>query len=160
MRDIVTRWSISFMLHLARKFGPLGWNLRPLGEDDFFRICRRERIKVEEMPLSVRGFYGVCKGKRFIALDSKMRGVARLFCMFHELGHHYLHAPKSTNSVNYFHLREEPKVKFEADAFAIIALIPQGLLKELMESEDYDEDNGLPSELLKERAELFARYGI
>ena len=148
------------MIHLARKVAHLGWNRRPLSEDDFFRICRREKIAVQEMPLSVRGFYGVCKGRRFIALDSKMRGVARLFTAFHELGHHFLHAPKATAQVNYFHLREEPKVKFEADAFAVVSLLPEPKLRRMLTTLEEEWEPGYTAEMIEFRLKVLATYGV
>jgi hypothetical protein len=35
----------------------IGWNERPLDEADFYRLCRRLKITVEELPLRVEGFY-------------------------------------------------------------------------------------------------------
>jgi len=65
----------------------IGWNQRPLGEDDFYHLCKRFRIGVQEMPLSVGGFYYRVMGRDFIAVDSKLSGPKKLAVMFHELGH-------------------------------------------------------------------------
>jgi Zn-dependent peptidase ImmA (M78 family) len=148
------------LFSLLAKFDSLGWNKRPLTEEDFFRICRRERIAVQEMPLSVRGFYGVCKARRFIALDSKMRGVARLFTAYHELGHHFLHAPKATMQVNYFHLREEPRVKLEADAFAAVALLPEPKLRRMLSIPVEEWEPGFTAEMIEFRLKVLELYRI
>jgi Zn-dependent peptidase ImmA (M78 family) len=145
---------------LLTKFERLGWNTRPLTEADFYRITRRERIRVVEMPLSVRGFYGVCKGKRFIALDSKMRGLPRLFTAWHEVGHHFLHAPKATAQVNYFHLREEPRVKLEADAFAVVALLPEPLLRSTIADGGDVFEEGFTRDMIELRLKILDLYGV
>jgi Zn-dependent peptidase ImmA (M78 family) len=147
------------MIFLADIFGKFGWNRRVLTQEDFARICRRERIRVEELPLSVRGFYGVCKGKRFIALDSRVRGVPRLFTAYHELAHHFLHVPKATASVNFFHLREDPKVKFEADAFAVVALIPEPLLRR-MPTWEIEEEFGYTRDMINFRLKVLDTFGV
>jgi Zn-dependent peptidase ImmA (M78 family) len=148
------------MQTLFANFKRLELNERALTEADFYRICRREKIKVEDLPLSVRGFYGVCKGKRFIALDSRLRGMPRLFTAFHELAHHFLHAPKATASVNFFHLREDPKVKLEADTFAAVALLPEPLLRKILaDGGDFDE-HGFTREMVTFRLKVLDLYGV
>lgn len=146
-------------IHIA-KFSKLGWNERALTEPDFYRICRRERIAVEELPLSVRGFYGTTGGRRFIAIDNRLRGVRWLFTAYHELAHHFLHAPRATATVNFFHLHEDRKVKFEADAFAAVALLPEPLLRRLLsEGADLSEE-GLTKEIVELRLKVLDLYGV
>lgn len=147
------------MFSLLAKFSRFGWNTRSLTIEDFYLICRRERIKIVEMPLLVPGFYMVCKGKRFICIDSRLRGVRWLHVAFHELAHHFLHAPAATASANFFHVREEPKVKFEAEAFAIIAMIPEPLLRSMLAGEIEDE-YGFPREMLEFRLKVLDLYGV
>lgn len=129
---------------------------RPLTARDFFRICRRERIKVFEIPLSVPGFYVVCKGKAYIYLNCRLRGVAWLLAAFHELGHHFLHAPPFATVALFYQLKPDTRQEKEAQAFAITAVIPEPLMKELLASGEYVEDEGLSAELLKDRCDLYA----
>lgn len=148
------------MLFLARFLPPFGWNRRRLTEKDFLRLCRRKRIFVKELPLSVPGFYGVCYGKRFIAIDAQLRDGERLFCMWHEMAHHLLHSPRSVASVNFYHLRVEPKVKFEADAFAVIALLPRPLLRQLLHAPALEWEAGFTQEMVNLRLKVLSVYKI
>lgn len=128
---------------------------RPLTSVDFYRLCRREKIKVIEIPLSVPGFYVVCKGKAYIYLNNRLRGIAWLLAAFHELGHHFLHAPPFATVALFYQLKPDTKQEKEAQAFAIIALIPEPLMRKLLASGEYTEDEGLSAELLKERCDLY-----
>jgi Zn-dependent peptidase ImmA (M78 family) len=116
-------------------------NTRALTEADFHRICRREKIKVVEMPLLVSGFFMTCKGRRFIVIDSRLRGVRWLHVAWHELAHHFLHAPRSASAASslFFKVREEGKVLFEAEACAAIALIPEPMLRSMLAGEIEEE---------------------
>lgn len=136
------------------------WNRRAFTMEDFYRYCRRKGIKVHEMPMLVAALYGVKRGRPHIYLDSRTKGVARLHAAWHELGHYLLHTPPYESVTYYYRLRPQTREEIEADAFAIVALIPEPLLKKLLAAEEYAEDYGLSAELLKERCELFARYGI
>jgi Zn-dependent peptidase ImmA (M78 family) len=135
-----------------------GLNSRALTEADFHKICRRERIKVVEMPLLVPGFYMVSRGRRFIVLDSRLRGVRWLHVAWHELAHHFLHAPKAAASVSFFQVREEPRVLFEAESFAAIALIPEPMLRALLAGEI--EDEGYTREMVELRLKVLELYGV
>lgn len=135
-------------------------NRRPVTVEDFEAFCRRRRITVHSIPLRVPGFFMVTRGQPHLYVNSALRGVAWLHAALHELAHYLLHTPPYETVAYFYRLKPHTREEVEADAFAILALIPQSLLKRLAESEEYAEDHGLPSELLKERAELFARYGI
>lgn len=148
------------MLLWARSLALPGWNRRRLTEADFLGLCQREAIILEEAPLSVPGFYGICHGKRFIAVDSRLRGEKRLFCLWHEMAHHLLHAPRSIASVNFYHLREEPKVKFEADAFAAVALLPRAFLRQLLKTPETEWEMGFAAEIVEVRLKVLRFYKI
>ena len=51
----------------------IGWNDRPLDENDFYTICKRFRIGVTEMPLTSGGFYYRVLGKDYIAVSQERR---------------------------------------------------------------------------------------
>ena len=65
----------------------IGWNERPLGEADFYRLCKRLKVNVTEMPLRTGGFYYRVLGKDHIAIDSRLTGAKKLLVQFHELAH-------------------------------------------------------------------------
>lgn len=144
---------------LARKFESLniGWNHRPLAEGDFYRLCRREKVKAVELPLRVPGFYMVCGGRRFIHLDSRLRGSRWLHTAFHELAHHYLHAPASASVAKFFKLTPNSKEEFEAEVFAVVALMPEPKLRRLLCEEI--EDAHL-KEIVHFRLKVLDTYGF
>lgn len=144
---------------LLAKFKPLGWNRRALTEADFHRICRRERISVAEMPLPVPGYYMVCRGKSFIVIDARQRGVHWLYTAFHELAHHFLHVPDPNATAIYFRRAPQSKAEFEAEAFAVVALIPEPLLRELL-TLPVEEMNGFTRDMLEFRLQVLDIYGI
>jgi hypothetical protein len=101
-----------------------GWDERAFTEKDFYRLCNRFGILVfEENPedMDQAGMYTVVEGIPVIFIDKTLRGLKRLWVMFHELGHHLLHTPEtcffSDSTVN--------KAQSEANAFAACALIPR-----------------------------------
>ena len=132
-----------------------GWNERPLGERDFYRLCKRFHITVTEMPLVTGGFYYRVKGRDFIAISSYLTGPKRLFVMFHELGHYLLHVPDNGVTANFHNVGRRTRKEREADLFALCALIP----KTQIENAEAD-DLGLDPKLVAERLDLFAARGI
>lgn len=137
----------------------LGWNERRLTEQDFHRICKRFNVKAVEMPLRTNGFYYRVMGRDFIAIDSRLSGVMKLFVQFHELAHFLLHTPESGATANFHGVGRQTRCEREADAVALCALIPQKLLNDRMASEIAEID-GLPPDLVAERLQIFARYGF
>lgn len=137
-----------------------GLNTRTLTEEDFFRICRRHRIKVVEYPLeSSPGFYMVCKGRSMIAVDSRLRGVRRMYVLWHELAHYFLHVPPHTTGARWFRLRPGTKEEFEAEVLAAIALIPEPLLRSMLAGE-IEDMNEYPREMLEFRLKVLELYGV
>lgn len=104
-----------------------GLDVRPLTEEDFFEICRREDITVLEQDVPT-SFYMRCDSVPVIVLKRSERGLRRLFSAFHELGHHFLHGGRS-DSLALFRGSRESKSELEADAFAAIALCPATALQ-------------------------------
>jgi hypothetical protein len=69
---------------------------RPLRMRDFYRICRREGIRVffEESTIGKElGYYGTSKDGsiRMIRINPELRGLKRRRVAAHELAHHFLH---------------------------------------------------------------------
>ena len=135
-----------------------GWNERALDEADFYRLCKRFRIRVTEMPLAAGGFYYRVMGRDFIAVDSRLSGPEKLVVLFHELGHFLLHTPDSGATANFHGVGRRTRKEREADVFAICAVIPQTLIRTYTIVELIDQ--GFPAELVAERFAIFDRYGI
>ena len=61
----------------------IGWNERPLDIARLYRICKRFRISVQEMPLTTDGFYYRVMGRDYIAVDSRLAEPRKLFVLAH-----------------------------------------------------------------------------
>lgn len=133
-----------------------GWNERPVDEDAFMRLCEKRKIKVQLMPLTVKGFYTCTRRRHFISIDPRLTPFERLVTMLHEFGHYLMHAP-SLEKVEYFCGSDEnTRDEIEADTFAFCAVLPVEMLK-----------TGDPEELaamygttfLMRRLEIYERFG-
>lgn len=135
------------------------WNKRPLTEADFHKLCRKHKVTVQEMPLTVSGFYYCAMGRHFIAIDSRLSPQTKLFVMFHEFAHFLLHAPSGTATANYHGIGKRTRAEIEADSFALCALMPlawvtKGRLAELAADAGYD------AKLIDDRLSVFERHGL
>ena len=137
----------------------IGWNERPLTEADFHRLCRRFRITAEELPLRVSGFYYCVAGRHFIAIDSKLPPRKKLFVMFHELAHYLMHVPDQNATANYHGVGRQTRKEREADAFALVALIPKIWL-ETRSPDEMIRDEGVTPGDLAVRYALFETHGV
>jgi Zn-dependent peptidase ImmA (M78 family) len=136
----------------------IGWNERELGDEDVYRICRKHKVEIVEMPLRVSGFYYRVKGRDFIAINSLLTGKKRLAVMFHELGHFLLHVPDSGATANFHRVGMRTRKEREADLFALCAMIPTAKLSETSDEELIHE--GFDEELVAERLDIFRTYGL
>jgi Zn-dependent peptidase ImmA (M78 family) len=136
----------------------IGWNELALTETDFYRICKRFRIKVTEMPLSSGGFYYRVMGKDFIAVDSKLTGPKKLFVLFHELGHYLLHVPDSGVTANFHGVGCKTRKEREADLFALCAILPKNIIQDQTAQALIDE--GFPAEMVAQRFAVYENKGI
>ncbi len=135
-----------------------GWNERPLDENDFYRLCKRYKVTVQEMPLRVGGFYYRVMGRHFIAVDSRLAGPAKLAVLFHELGHFLLHTPETGATANFHGVGHRTRKEQEADVFALCALLPRSLIETRAVQELVDD--GFPAEMVSERFVIFERYSV
>ena len=128
-------------------------------ETDFYRICRKEKVKVFEIPLRVHihGYYSNYRGRSYIILNSRITEAEKLETAFHELGHHYLHAPVA-QSVFFDSQSLSNRQEIEAQAFALLALIPLPLLRQFEENPSLLDD--YPPELVGQRLKLFEICGV
>jgi len=136
----------------------IGWNKRPLGEDDFYLLCRRFKVTVVEMPLRTNGFYYCVRGRHFIAVDSKLSHIKKLLVMFHEFAHFIMHSPDTNTTASFHGLGQKTRKEREADAFALCALIPKAWIEERDISEMLDD--GFSMELLSKRARVFEQLKL
>lgn len=137
----------------------IGWNQLPLTEVEFYRVCKRFKINVVEMPLRTGGFYYRVMGRDFIALDSRLAGPRKLAVLFHELGHFLFHAPESGATANFHGVGRRTRKEREADVFALCALIPRPMIESRSLQELIEED-GLPDDLVRERLAILERHNL
>ena len=149
------------MLLLAESIARLKirWNERPLSEDDFHRLCKRHKITVQEMPLRVSGFYYCVMRRHFIAIDSKLPPAKKLFVMLHEFAHYLLHAPCGTETASYHRIGYRTRTEIEADAFALCPMMPRAWVESELFAE-LAEEAGLDLDLVRERLEIYDRFGL
>ena len=138
----------------------IGWNERPLDEAGFYRLCRRFRISVAEMPLATGGFYYRVKGRDFVAIDCRLTGVERLLVMYHELAHFLFHAPESGATANFHHVGRKTRVEREADAFALCCVIPRSWIETRLADDLLSTDDHISAQIFRERLALYETYGI
>jgi Zn-dependent peptidase ImmA (M78 family) len=149
------------MLFFLDKFSDLKchWNKKPLTDEDFYRLGKRHKITVQEMPLRVSGFYYCMLGRHYIAINSRLGHPKKLFVMFHEFAHYLIHAPDSGATANFHGIGKKTRKEFEADAFAVCALIPRPVV-ESRSVQDLIEVEGLPEELVRQRIDLLGLLSI
>lgn len=147
-----------FLLKRIDELGT-GWNERQLTDVDFYRLCNRFNIGVQEMPLSVCGFYYRVMGRDFIAIDSKLRGPERLAVMFHELGHSLFHTPETGPTANFHGVGHRTRKECEADVFALCAVLPRSAIENRRPQELID-DEGLSFAIVTARYQIFERFGL
>ena len=138
---------------------PCQWNKKPLMQDDFYRLCRRHKVTVQEMPLRVSGFYYCLMGRHYIAIDSRLRQHKKLFVMFHEFAHYLMHSPDTGVTANFHGIGKKTRKEAEADAFALCAIIPKTWLESRSVAEIAEED-GIPEAMMKDRVQIYATLAI
>ena len=136
----------------------IGWNERPLDIARLYRICKRFRISVQEMPLTTDGFYYRVMGRDYIAIDSKLCEQRKMFVLAHELAHFLFHTPETGATANFYGVGRRTRKEREADVFAVCAVLPRPLIEGRTPDELIDE--GAPPDLVAARFEAFRRYGV
>lgn len=113
--------------------------------DDVKQIARRERITLitgAAYRSDILGYYTTRKTanriKKFIMINALLTSEAeKTFVGLHELAHHFLHAPIHWRQPLHCirnNKKTQSKYDSEADAFALIAMIPLWLLIEMRET--------------------------
>src|SRR5262249_36092392 len=99
------------------------------------------------------GYSIVIKGQKYIFVHDQLRGTDRLFTLYHELAHHWLHPPRP----QFFHGLNR-HIEFEANVVAACALIPRTRIEHWWESEIAED--GFPERLIKFRQILLKYWGV
>ena len=141
----------------VRKFRSLriGWNKKSLDEKTVGRLARRLKVKIQEMPLSISGFYMTMRGVSFIAVDERLDEHLKLKIKLHELAHHILH----TGKPHFYQIDPTMKEECEAEAFALCCLIPLEWVKKKTVRELH-EDYSFSLQIIHERKEIYEIYKI
>lgn len=136
---------------LLEKLRPYGFNERVLTENDFFSICKAENIRVLWSNEKFSFFFSAI-GERCIVLPKRLRGLRLLFAMWHEYGHAAL-SPGHPYDVQW-HEMHDGKDEFQADAVALIALMPVSKMFEILDGSEY------ATYLLAKRQQIWLLYGV
>lgn len=134
------------------------FNKRPLTEADLLRSCQSLGVSIcwAAMPV-LKGFHTTIDGRATIFLDRELAGAELLFVAFHELAHAVLHESDGSVSLNFFK-RSESRKEQEADAIALICLVPKcALIKTAGKLRDL---SPFERELLQARACLYQTFGV
>jgi len=110
-------------MNFLKKIKIEGFNKRELTEQDGLQICEKEKITVLEVDVK-RSFYFCCYGRHFIILKKGLRGLKKVFQLFHEIGHFYFHSGRNASNQAFFYGLIESKNEFEANVFATVAIVP------------------------------------
>jgi Zn-dependent peptidase ImmA (M78 family) len=140
------------MKHVLNRLERYGIGSRILTDEDFYRICEEEGIEVIQSAEKF-SFYFTMLGEHFIVLPKRRRGLRLLHAMFHELGHYFMHVG---NAPEVAWLDGHSRDEAEADAIALIAMMPRTKLKELA----WLDGSRYGSHLWNERLRLFFLYDI
>lgn len=144
-------------------------NQRAHGFSDVERIASREKISiiVADYRPDILGYYATRRSKRslekFMMINARINSEPeKTFVGLHELGHHFLHAPitwrQPLRCIRSSSLTQS-KYDKEADAFALIAMVPLWLLLEMQDTNFANIDPALVPFLIK-RQKLWELHGV
>lgn len=105
----------------------LDYNKRAWTFDDVERCCDLCGVELDVVPMRKLGFFWMPDGVPSIVLSDSLRGIEKLIVSAHELGHYFSASPEAALYSPEGHNQRE----FQADKFAIIALIPLPLLRRM-----------------------------
>lgn len=143
-------------------------NFHPYTFEDVKIIAKRHHINLTicDYKPDILGYYCTRKTpkrtKRFIVINSLLDDISRNLIGLHELAHHFLHAPTSPRQWFYCRRlaeRTASKHDCEADAFALIAMIPFWMLCDL-DGSGYQDLHPTLLELCIRRKKLWQEHGV
>jgi len=107
-------------------------NRRVFSETDVSRICEELNVRIEEADIEQQGFYLKIQDEATIYINRNLRGLRWLYVALHELAHHLLHASPYQNAASFCLDQQDSKQHHEADAFALMAMLPEPFLRRLL----------------------------
>jgi Zn-dependent peptidase ImmA (M78 family) len=140
------------MKHILNRLERYGIGTRTMTEEDFYTICEAEGIDVILSPEKF-SFYFTMLGQSFIVLPKRRRGLKLLFAMYHELGHYFMHVGNEPDAA---FLDGHHRDELEADAIALVSIVPKSRLKDMA----WLDGSRYGSHLWNERVRLFFLYDI
>lgn len=141
------------MQHFPKSLERYGIGSRIITEKDCFAIAEQEGIEVEWSDKKYSFYFSVL-GYSCIVLPKRKKGHQLLFAFLHELAHHFLHAG---DEVSASFLDGHAKDELEADAIALIAMIPRHKLRDAAEEFGHTRAS---NKIWQDRCRLFFLYGI
>jgi len=133
---------------------PYGFGVRPLGESDLYRLCDENGLTLvwgdDKFAFTLTDDLGT-----YINLPKRERGLKLLLTGFHELTHALGGHAGETPSVLYKG-KYDDKNEVEADAMALIALIPLSHLGRI----DFLDGSRIAKKIYDDRLRLYFWYGI
>jgi Zn-dependent peptidase ImmA (M78 family) len=140
------------MKHILNRLERYGIGTRTMTEEDFYAICEAEGIDVILSPEKF-SFYFTMLDQSFIVLPRRRRGLKLLFAMYHELGHYFMHVGNEPDAA---FLDGHHRDELEADAIALVSIVPKSRLKDMA----WLDGSRYGSHLWNERVRLFFLYDI
>lgn len=135
------------------------FNERAVTTDDFWRVAKRERIIVKEIPLLIDGYYQRRRGRHYILINSKLSGVRWLHTALHELHHYFFDEPgRGAGYAFYRNGQYVDRREYKADAFATICLLPWPELLKIT-PEDVENNPDL-ADLVAARITIRTHFGL
>src|ERR1044072_2255157 len=148
------------MFFLTRKFKKLRLNRHVFSESDARLICEESGVEIKEIDIEQDGFYLKVQGKATIYVNRNTVGLRWLYVILHELAHHLLHASNYQNAAFFFHKLQDSKQHHEAEAFALLAMLPEPFLRRLLAGDLLNALDDYPKELDMKRLRLLDTYGV
>ena len=141
------------------KYKHLGLNEFVWTDDYIDRVVEGEGIEIINSSGKF-SWYMTVENEPFIVLPRRLKGLRRTFALLHELGHHFRHYGETPNQAFFHGLHDvqDAKDEAEADAFALVALIPL----DKIDSFDFLEEhpNRYARKLFEDRKKLKFLYGV
>lgn len=141
------------MKNLTDNLSRFGVGQKAFTEDDFFRLCEAENVSIIWSPEKFSFYFNVLD-RGFIVLPKRKKGLKLLFSMLHEWAHHKLHG--GSEPVALWEGMLHTKNEAEADAIALVALIP----KDKMSDMAFLDGSRFGAHLWNERMRLYFLYDI
>lgn len=132
---------------------------RPLTANDFYKACRRLKVKAHSIPLGVDGFYMfTMRGGAHIYVNSRLYGLPWLFVGWHEMAHHILHAPPDVTVAFFCNVKPDSKEDHEAEAVASICMLPEPRLRRILATPRDEWEHGITEEMVETRLKVLSVY--